>query len=951
MSTSVDNDSMIRRSLLKQNGDDPLLALSPALLPETDGVRLEPTLFLTRDGLAIGLRTGLERLYVVRHIPHFLRDLHLNEPISFGKGFELDPKLMRYDPAQRVLLDVLEEYCDAANLSCTLSGGEARVLALKPLTAWRVLEALKVLSFRLSVGGEVTEHMGIEERELPIICQLSGTVQAMRVSVRFPQPLLRLTSDFACIFCEGQVSFVRPKQRQLLSALASCAHEGAAEFCYAGADVAKFLTEVLPVLSVSASVTIDEALSRHLIRRPLNAKVYLDKDGSAVTARVKFCYGTDEIDPFEPQKESRALLLRDTASEGAVMQVLSRAGFHVTRGTIYLTRRDAIYDFVTSGVRELTQIAEVFFSREFKKLTPRKPALSGRMTVKNGGLQLTLMDEDADVEELLPLMRAIAEKRRYFQYKNGAFLDLTKADDWQPLALAVTEADEGREDTRPLAMCRAAYLRAMIEQAHLPVELDDEVRDAADLRYAAPPAPFDGLRPYQTRGYEWLMTLDALQLGGILADDMGLGKTVQMISAIARYVKDNPTHQPSLIVAPTSLQFNWLSELHRFAPDLEVVLIRGAQPARAEQLELVKKFPPDIVLTSYPLIRRDIDLMEDISFRFAVLDEAQQIKNNQSVGAHAVKRLNARTRIALTGTPMENHVGELWSLMDFCLPGYLPPYPRFLRRYGDGQENEDLTRRIRPFLMRRLKSQVLAELPERLESTLYAELTAEQRKVYDAVMLQARQRVDEILRVKGMGRGRAEVLAAITQLRQICCSPELVMNGYQGGSGKEDMLMDVLFSVLGGGSRVLLFSQFTSMLRILEKRIREAGIDTLYLDGGTPPEQRQQLTERFNAGEGQVFLISLKAGGTGLNLTGADTVIHYDPWWNPTAQDQATGRAHRIGQKKAVTVLSLVAHGTIEEQVVNMSRQKRKLFDSLITAGEAMPTALSDKDILSLFGR
>ncbi len=945
-------DTAIRRSLLKRGtGEDPLFSLSSALLPETDDLRLEPTLFLTREGLAIGLRVGAERLYVVRHIPHFLRDLRQGAPISFGKGFDLDPHLMRFDEAQSALLSVLEEFCDASGLSGTLTGSDARVLVLRPLTAVRVLETLEALPFRLSISGETTQHAGVEKRELSVVCQLSGSVQALKAYIRCPSPMYRLTQDFSYVFCEGTVVRVSDKQRTLLNAIGGSVLEGEAEFFYSGQEVPRFLTEVLPILSSVASVTIDESLSRRLIHRPLKSSVYLDKAGDGVSARVKFCYGEDEIDPFEPQKESRALLLRDAAGESAVMQVLSRAGFHVTRGVVYLTKQSAVYDFIMEGVRELTQVAEVFFSKEFKRLSPRRPALSGRMSVKNGGLNLTLMDEGADVEELMPLMRALSEKRRYFRYKSGAFLDLSDAGEWQALAQAVVEAADEKDDRRPLALCRAAYLRALIEQAALPVALDEETRAAADLRYNAPPPPFDGLRPYQTRGYEWLMTLDALQMGGILADDMGLGKTVQMIAAIARYCMDDKTREPSLIVAPTSLQFNWLSEIRRFAPRLNVLLIRGSQAQRAEQIAQIGENAPDVVLTSYPLIRRDIDLMENIPFRFAVLDEAQQVKNNQSVGAHAVKRLTAHTRLALTGTPMENHAGELWSLMDFCLPGYLPPYPKFLRRYGEGQDIGDLKRRIRPFLMRRLKTDVLAELPERLESTLFAELTPEQRKVYDAVLLQNQQRVDEILRSKGMHKGRAEVLAAITQLRQICCTPELCMHGYVGGSGKEDLLMDVLPPALNAGSRALLFSQFTSMLRILEKRLKEAGIDTLYLDGETPPEKRQQLTESFNAGQGQVFLISLKAGGTGLNLTGADMVVHFDPWWNPTAQEQATGRAHRIGQTKAVTVLSLVTHGTIEEQVVNMSVKKRRLFDKLITAGEAMPTTLSDKDILSLFGR
>ncbi|NLD83336.1 MAG: DEAD/DEAH box helicase, partial [Clostridiales bacterium] len=465
-----------------------------------------------------------------------------------------------------------------------------------------------------------------------------------------------------------------------------------------------------------------------------------------------------------------------------------------------------------------------------------------------------------------------------------------------------------------------------------------------------PPSPVTCLRPYQERGYVWLMSLHALGMGGILADDMGLGKTIQMLSALLSCVQNDPVRKPSLIVAPTSLTYNWLSEAARFTPQLTVMLLSGSQAVRAEQIEKLKgPDAPDLVITSYPLIRRDIALMKDIPFRFAVLDEAQQIKNIQSVGAHAVKQLTADTRIALTGTPMENHAGELWSLFDFVLPGYLPRYTDFLHRWGEGSNAEDLRRRIRPFLMRRLRSDVLGELPERLESVLMAELPPEQRRVYDAALLQKRDRLDRILRDRGLSRGRAEVLSAITELRQICCHPALCLPDYDGISGKMEMLMDVLPPALAAGRRALIFSQFTSMLHLIEKRFRQEGIPYLYLDGETPAAQRVDLCRRFNEGETNVFLISLKAGGTGLNLTGADLVIHYDPWWNPTAEEQATGRAHRIGQTKKVEVIRLVVHHSIEEQVLQMSGRKRRLFDQLITPGEEMPTRLTEKDILSLF--
>ena len=948
--TALESGSM--QELERRRAQQAVPALFDAvysMLPETDGIRLSPALFLTREGLRIGLKIGEDRLYVVRHIPRFLECRESGEPLSFGKGFEYRPQWMRFDEKQNRLLDILAECCETA-AGKALNGAEARIMLLPARAAARVLYALCDLPFTLQVNGLQYSLPGVCARALPLNFHLSGTPQKLSMASELPSALFPLTKDFRFVLADGECLLIPPQQRQLLSVLSRYSFGRKALFSFSAQDTPRVMSELLPFLLREATVTIDPALENHFLHLPLTARVYLDKEGADVTAQVTFSYGQVQLDPFSPDSAPEgALLLRDAAGERTVLDELAQDGFHVYKGLVYLSGSEKIYDFVTEGAARLAQCAEVFFSKDFKRLTPRRPQLRGSVQMKNGRLQLSLMDGDTPVEDLLPLLEALRKKRRYFRFKEGAYLDLSDVSQWQPLAEAIMENNEntGKEE---LGACWAAYLSALIRENHLDVTLDEKSSQAASLSFAPPPAPVSCLRPYQTRGYEWLLSLHALGMGGILADDMGLGKTVQMLSALLSAVQTSKERKPSLIVAPTSLTYNWLSECARFTPQLSVLLLGGGQAARAEQIEtLQNKNAPDLVITSYPLIRRDIALMKDIPFRFAVLDEAQQIKNVQSVGAHAVKQLTADTRIALTGTPMENHAGELWSLFDFVLPGYLPRYTDFLRRWGEGQNADDLRRRIRPFLMRRVKADVLSELPEKLESVLMAELPPEQRRVYDAALLQKRERVDQILKDRGLNRGRTEVLSAITELRQICCHPALCLPDYNGVSGKMELLMDVLPGALAAGRRALIFSQFTSMLHLIEKRLSQEGIPYLYLDGETPAAQRLDLTRRFNDGETDVFLISLKAGGTGLNLTGADLVIHYDPWWNPTAEEQATGRAHRIGQTKKVEVLRLVVHHSIEEQVVRMSDRKRRLFDKLITPGEELPTRLSEKDILSLF--
>ena len=934
---------------LAQQAVPALFEAVAGMLPETDGIQLFPALFLTREGLRIGLKVGEDRLYVVRHIPHFLECRENGTPLPFGKGFEYRPQWMRFSEKQNQLLDILAECCENP-AAPSLAGTDARVMLLPPRAAARVLFALQDLPFTLQVNGIQYSLNGIGTRPLPLNFHLSGMPQRLSMTAELPETLVPLTKDFRFILADDECLMTPPEQRDLLRALHRCAAGREARFSFAPQDTPRVMSELLPFLLRVATVTIDPALESHFLHLPLTARVYLDKEGPDVTAKVAFLYGQVEIDPFAPEElPDGALLLRDVAGERAVLDELAQDGFHVYKGTVYLSGADRIFDFVTQGATRLTQCAEVFFSKDFRRLSPKKPLLHGAVRMRGGQLQLELSDGDTPIEELIPLLEALRKKRRYFRFREGTFLDLSDAQDWQPLAEAVAEGAEstGREQ---LDAYWASYLSALIREHHLNVTLDEGAARAASLDYTPPPPPVSCLRPYQARGYAWLMSLHALGMGGILADDMGLGKTIQMLSALLACVKNDPVRKPSLIVAPTSLTYNWLSEAARFTPELSVLLVSGSQTARAEQIEqLSGPGAPDLVITSYPLIRRDIALMKDIPFRFAVLDEAQQIKNIQSVGAHAVKQLTAETHIALTGTPMENHAGELWSLFDFVLPGYLPRYTDFLRRWGEGQNADDLRRRIRPFLMRRLKEDVLGELPEKLESVFMAEMPPEQRRVYDAALLQKRERVDQILRDRGLHRGRAEVLSAITELRQICCHPCLCLPDYSGASGKMELLMDILPGALDGGRRALIFSQFTSMLRLIEKRLNAEGIPSLYLDGDTPAPQRLDLTRRFNAGEGNVFLISLKAGGTGLNLTGADLVIHFDPWWNPTAEEQATGRAHRIGQMKKVEVIRLVMHHSVEEQVLRMNDRKRRLFDKLITPGEEMPTRLTERDILALF--
>nr|MBR4281697.1 SNF2 helicase associated domain-containing protein [Clostridia bacterium] len=980
-------DEMIRRRAAAAGPK--LMAAMERTLPEEGTIRMSVRLIVEPSRpedaaaqpcrLKLVLLIGEERLYVVKSIPQMLEAMENGTPIEYGKGFTFHPEWMRFGPAENRILGVLRAMCLAQKESgAILRGAEQREMSLPAPYAEAILQELRNLPFSIKDGDSTHSVKRMIQSRIPLHFRVSSDLRGLSVVGRFPKEFHPLTASCSFALVGDKVVHVEEAQRNVLRVLYHEQLTGGSQcqFDYPLREAARVIGELVPFLQMTAVVEIAEELQRQLVRLPLTARVYLDRAGNGkdVVARVTFRYGDREIDPFDeaplPETITRTekLLLRDAAAERQVLDALGASGFTVSKGHVYLAGQDAIYDFVSEGVAKLQSVSEVYLSNDFKRLAPRKPRFRGRMRMNGTALEFKFEESGEPAQEIYGIMEAIARKRRYFRLKDGSFLDLSDMEDWQPLADSIYEVAQvegidfmtGGEDTVQMQTYRTCYMESLLANLKVPVEVEESVRETVRAltepsgETANLPAGLT-LRPYQQRGVQWMQTLDRMRLGGVLADDMGLGKTVQVIALLLSArdpEKQVGAIQPSIVVAPTTLTYNWLSELERFAPDLSVMVMAGTAAQRASQIRHVKEVGDvDVLITSYPLIRQDIQLLSDIDFRFAILDEAQHIKNAGSKGAIAVRQLHAQTRFALTGTPLENGVGELWSIFNFVLPGFLLSYSAFMRRYQDGSEADDLRRRISPFLMRRLKKDVLTELPDKIETVMTAQMTPEQSKVYQATMLHLRERVDAIVKEKGFDKGRTEVLAAITQLREICCHPALILDDYTGASGKLDLLLEILPEAIAKGRRVLLFSAFTSMLKILRRELENSGYGCMYLDGDTPAPRRVEMCEQFNAGQegAQIFLISLKAGGTGLNLTGADMVIHYDPWWNPAAEEQATDRAYRIGQTRKVEVIRLVTHGSIEEQVVALGQRKKALFEQLIKPGESQVSGLSPQEIMSLF--
>jgi len=520
------------------------------------------------------------------------------------------------------------------------------------------------------------------------------------------------------------------------------------------------------------------------------------------------------------------------------------------------------------------------------------------------------------------------------------------------------------EDKIQLPVNRALYLDKLLkENSQIEVTTNNEYNDIIEKTIIkeddnnVSDELKDVLRDYQKVGHEWLSILDQYGFGGILADDMGLGKTIQILSVLITNKKQEKDNKASLVVAPSSLTLNWKNESEKFAKDLNILIINGYAEERKEKIKQIKNY--DLVITSYDLLKRDIEEYEalDYVFRYIVADEAQYIKNNNTQNSKAIKRIKAKTKYALTGTPMENSLSELWSIFDFIMPGYLFTYKKFKNNYEipiarehDEEVLKKLKMLIEPFVLRRTKKEVLKELPDKTTIVLNNEMQEEQEKIYLSYLASARDELEEEIEDKGFEQSRIKILALLTRLRQICCHPSLFISNYKDGSGKLNQCIELVKDGIQSGHKILLFSGYTSMFEIIEQALKKEGISYLKLTGKTSVKDRFELIEQFNNDENiKVFLISLKAGGTGINLTSADMVIHYDPWWNLSVENQATDRTHRIGQTKKVQVYKLITKNSIEEKIYDLQQRKKELIDNMLSTDTKFINKLSKEDIMGLF--
>lgn len=922
----------------------------------------------------LSFKIGTGKRYIVRNIQRLFSQLEAGSPVEFGKAFVFDPHIHEFAEENRPLAEFLKEVYEISRLNVS-SGAlgifREKYVLLQDTLVKRFFRMMDASPFSAVLDGQPVPEIRIQGREIPVQFRLDSQSEALALDIDFEGAVNSITADGEYMLHNGQIYHVPPAQgASLLPFLRAMQRTGSRRLTFLKEHKERFVSEILPIAERAGVVEVSPSVRQMILKEDLITQVYLDKEGNGILARVKHIYGEREINPYDPKPESCTpegqILVRDTEGERSIQGLFEQHGFTVQRGSVSLQGDDRIFEFLYSGLPRLSQLAQVFYSEDFKiKLRDRMPCTAGlRLSEDTDLLAFTFDVGGLNDRELDRIFAALREKRRYYRLKDGSYLSL----DAPELAGLAKLTDylglKGRDleaQTIQLPKYRALYLDRQLKDSGITdvkknrayQRLIRDIREPGELEMEVPELLKKTLRDYQRVGFQWLKTLSYYGMGGILADDMGLGKTLQVL-ALLYSERTEPKQAPSLVVAPTSLIYNWEAEVQKFVPDLRTLVIAGNKEERLEKMKTIPE--ADLVITSYPLIRRDQGEYDAHTFRYCFIDEAQHIKNPVSQGAKAVKSILAKYRFALTGTPMENSLTELWSIFDFVMPGYLFTHAKFMQRYErpivkdrDEDAAAELARQIQPFILRRLKTDVLKELPEKIENKVIAELTEEQKKVYLAYLSRVRSEITDELNQSGFQRSQIKIIAALTRLRQICCHPGMFLEEYTGDSGKLQLLEEIITEALDGGHRVLLFSQFTTMLAIIRRRLESMQVNAFYLDGNTETLERGRLVKEFNAGQGYVFLISLKAGGTGLNLTGADTVIHYDPWWNPAVEDQASDRAYRIGQKKVVHVMRLIAKGTIEEKIEQLKEKKRNLTDAVIHPGETFLSKMSEQEVRALF--
>ena len=902
--------------------------------------------------LMLDLKIGEKRTYVVKSIDQLLKHIDRHDTLTFTTKFSYDPNKYTFTPEDEVIFTYLKKYIqEQLRFGDSRFDYEGRSIML---TAKAARELLPLLSERTKVVNDTTykptKVLKVMDKKPPLKFNLSKKEE--RYVLHFKNlGTYQFLEDYLYLNKDNKFYPLTEEQETVVWTCFSLMRDSGGDRLYFNHEqMLDFLSDVVPELEKIGEVIIDPAIKDEIEKHPLQAKLYVDYDNHLLTAKLEFQYGLTTFNPFLGPVEDK-LLVTDSNKEQQIMYLLGQAQFVRDEDVLYLLEETDQFAFFYQHLSLLSEHLDIFMTEKAKNLFLEErhyPTMTSDVDHDNQLLDIAFDFSHIPSDEIGSVLTSMKEKKKFHRLKNGQFMPLD-TDVFQTINQFVerfdVKADDLTNEHVHLPLYHSMEVDDMMSESNQAIYKQAFKRLLRDLKQPEtrevplPETIEANLRDYQVDGFQWFNTLAHYGFGGVLADDMGLGKTLQAISYILKLweEKDQSFQSPALIVAPASLIFNWEREFKKFAPSLHVKVFYGTKDEREAMWQMAS---PDVWITSYPMVRQEIDVLKQQTYPILFLDEAQAIKNNQTKIAKAIRSLKAGKRFALSGTPIENSLDELWSLFHVLMPGLFPAKKDFKKLAP-----EKIARIVRPFILRRVKQDVLTELPDRVDSLQYSELTDDQKKVYLAYLSKIQEETAAQLKTEGFQQSRMKILAGLTRLRQICCHPGLFLDNYAGESGKLLQLLDLIETGLANNHRLLIFSQFSSMLKVMAEKLTEAGYDFFYLDGQTKSQARVEMAERFNEGEKPIFLISLKAGGTGLNLTGADTVILYDLWWNPAVEEQAAGRAHRMGQKDVVHVHRLIAEGTIEEKIYQLQEKKRELIDTVIQPGETTSQSLSEEDI------
>lgn len=946
--------STAKRSQTDQTAKDLLehyVRRSEASFAPMQSVRLLPRLSDAYPGKndypILSFRVGQNKLYAVKHIEKFLENVRDRETLPLGKQLTLNHSIENFDERSRALIRLLmNEFPQFRSLyshprfgSYDPQKNEIRLTGDSFDRLFDLFEEESIECARRSV-------LLTQKNPEVTICVIQDGKSAV-LEIRNADELHYFGSDRS-LYALGFDTLYRCDEefRERVYPLVTAQSN---RLRFSLDDLPTFCGCVLPEIRDYVTVEDPQGLLENYLPEECTPCFYFDMEDASLLLKVKFRYGEKEYpEEKQPRETVRRDQLRERQTQSLVRCYFPDEEHHVLNG------EEAIFDFLTNGLDDFRQQGEIYISDRLRQKRISPSGASVGISVADGVLTLQIDTGEFPPEELESLYQSLLKKEKYHRLNDGRYLPLgggsyeTLAEMSHMLQLPTKALEKGSVQ---IPAFRALYLDSVLsDNEDLKVTRDRQFRlmirnfkSLSDSDYTAPGDLENILRPYQKVGFQWLKTLESCGFGGILADEMGLGKTLQVIAYLATVNKAQVKH-PSLVVCPTSLVLNWGEEFRKFAPEQKVSLIYGTASERKSRIE--DGGESDVWVTSYELLRQDIEIYREQEFYACILDEGQYVKNQSTQISKAVKSIQCRRRFVLTGTPIENRLSELWNLFDFLMPGYLYSHNAFVEKLEKPivkSKNEAamnrLRRMVQPFLLRRMKGDVLKELPPKIEHIRRIPMGQTERKTYLSAVHAAKGSLED--------SGKLKILAALTQLRQICCDPTLCFDHYDGEKSKLEACLELCSGMVANGHQILIFSQFTTMLDILRQRLDELRISSFTLQGSTSKEQRARLVKEFNAGGASVFLISLKAGGTGLNLTAADVVIHYDPWWNQAAQNQATDRAHRIGQRQCVQVYKLITKDTIEERILDLQERKAELLDMVSGDNESI-LEMSREDLLAL---